>query len=154
LGPHGLRGEVRVQILTDFPERFGLLKTVYVGEDHSPMVVEDQRVLGGRAVLKLEGIDHLPEAEELRGLLIHIPVGEAMALEEDQYYVHQIVGLEVWTREGEYLGRVAEVLETGSNDVYVVRDGEEILIPALSDVILDVDLEKGRVEVQLMKGLR
>lgn len=153
MGPHGLAGEVRVQILTDFPERFGLLKTVYVGEDHSPMVIQDQRVLGGRAVLKLEGIDH-PAAEKLRGLLIQIPMGEAMALEEDEYYVHQIVGLEVWTREGEYLGRVAEVLETGSNDVYVVRDGEEILIPALSDVILDVDLDKGRVEVELMKGLR
>lgn len=149
-----MEGQVQVEILTDLPERFDLLETVYLGDDHSPAVVESHQVRGRKAVLKLAGVDDRVEAEKLQGLLIQVPLDEARPLEEDEYYLYQIVGLEVWTREGEYLGRVAEVLETGSNDVYLVREGtQEILIPALSDVVLDVDLNAGRMEVQLMKGL-
>jgi 16S rRNA processing protein RimM len=132
-----------------------VLKTAYLGEELRPAVVEGRQLHGARAVLKLQGVDERAEAEKLRDLLIQVPVDEAVPLDEDQYYQYQIVGLEVWTQEGEYLGRVAEVLETGSNDVYVVRDGgQETLIPALSDVVLDVDLKENRMEVQLMKGLR
>jgi 16S rRNA processing protein RimM len=132
-----------------------VLETVYLGEELVPAVVEGRQLHARRAVLKLEGVDQRAEAEKLRGLLIQVPVDEAVPLDQGEYYLYQIVGLEVWTKEGEYLGRVAEVLETGSNDVYVVREGgREILIPALSDVVLEVDLEENRMEVHLMEGLR
>jgi 16S rRNA processing protein RimM len=155
LKPHGLAGEVDVQILTDFPDRFDMLKTVYLGERYAPAVLESQRRHGRRILLKFEGCDDREEAEKLRGELIYVPVDEAVPLEEDEYYLHEIVGLQAWTTEGEYLGRIEEVIDTGSNDVYVVRDGvRETLIPALSDVVLSIDIKQGRIEVQLMKGLR
>jgi 16S rRNA processing protein RimM len=155
LKPHGLAGEVQVQILTDFPDRFDMLKTVYLGEHYTAAVLESQRRHGRRILLKFEGCDDREEAEKLRGELIYVPVDEAVPLEEDEYYVHEIVGLQAWTTEGEYLGRIEEVIHTGSNDVYVVRDSvRETLIPALSDVVLKIDTEQGRIEVQLMKGLR
>jgi 16S rRNA processing protein RimM len=150
-----LGGEVQVEVLTDFPERFASLGTVYVGEKNLAMAVEGQRRQQDRVLLKLTGINDRDEAGKLRGQLIQIPVEEAMPLEDEVFYVYEIVGLEVWTTEGEHLGHLAEVIETGSNDVYVVRGEErEILIPALSDAILNVDLEHGRIEVALMKGLR
>jgi 16S rRNA processing protein RimM len=86
--------------------------------------------------------------------LVQIPIEEAMPLGEDEYYVYQIVGLDVWTAEGEYLGRISEVLFTGANDVYVVQGEKgEILIPAIEDVVLEVDLDGGRLTVELMEGL-
>jgi 16S rRNA processing protein RimM len=153
--PHGLAGEVEVHILTDFPDRFETLKMVYLGEDHTPVVIESQRWHGRRVLLKLEGCDDREDAEKLRRKLVYVPADEAVPLEENEYYLHEIVGLQAWTTEGEYLGRVEEVIGTGSNDVYVVNDGaRETLIPALSDVVLNIDIERGRIEVHLKKGLR
>ena len=155
LAPHGLRGEVEVEILTDFPDRFGLLKMVYLGEELQPAVVEGHRFKNSRVILKLVDCEDRDEAGTLRGKLIHVPLDEAMPLEEEEYYVYQILGLDVWTTEGEFLGSVDDILFTGSNDVYVVRnDDQELLIPALSDVIMEVDINSGRIKVQLMEGLR
>jgi len=156
LGPHGLKGEVQAEILTDFPDRFGLLKTVYLGEDHRPAVVERQRFHGkSRIILKLVGCEGRNEAGTLGGKLIYVPIGEAMPLEENEYYVHRVLGLEVWTTEGEFLGCVDEILFTGANDVYIVRNGDqEVLIPAISDVVKEVDINGARIKVQLMEGLR
>jgi len=155
LGPHGVKGEVQVEILTDFPERFDLLQRVYLGEELDAVAVEGCRTRGGKALLRLEGCDSRDEARKLCGQLVQVPVDEAVPLGEDEYYLHEIEGLEARTTEGEYLGHVVEVIETGSNDVYVVRNGrQEILIPALSDVVIKVDLEAGRIEVRLPEGLR
>jgi 16S rRNA processing protein RimM len=135
VAPWGVRGEVKVAIETDFPERFKRLKRVYLGE-------------------KATSCDDRNAAEKLRGHLVQIPIEEAMPLDEDEYYVYQIVGLDVWTAEGEHLGRVSEVLFTGANDVYVVQgDKGEILIPAVEDVVLEVDLTGGRLTVELVEGL-
>jgi 16S rRNA processing protein RimM len=155
LGPHGTKGEVQVEILTDFPERFDELETVYLGEELQAVELEGCRRHGSRALLKLVGYESRDEATKLRGQLVQVPIGDAVLLENDEYYLYEIVGLEVLTIEGERLGRVAEVIETGSNDVYVVRDGDqEILIPALSDVVTRVDLDAGQIEVRLPRGLR
>jgi len=155
LSPHGVKGEVQAEVLTDFPERFARLKTVYLGEDRRPEVLEGARIHGRRILLKFAHYEDRDEAEELRGELVYVPIEEAIPLGDDEYYVYEIVGLKVWTTEGEYLGRVEEVLHTGSNDVYVVRKAdEEILIPAISGVVLKVDLDEGRIEVRLAKGLR
>jgi 16S rRNA processing protein RimM len=155
LGPHGIKGEVEVEILTDFPERFDVLETAYLGEELQAVRLEGCRTHGSRALLKLAGYESRDAAAKLCGLLLQVPIEDAVRLEDDEYYIYEIVGLEVTTTEGERLGRVAEVIETGSNDVYVVRDGDqEILIPALSDVVTGVDLDAGRIEVRLPKGLR
>ncbi len=155
LAPHGAKGEVQAEILTDFPDRFGLLQTLYLGEELDPVSVEGHRFHKHRVILKLAGCEDRNDVGALRGKLIYVPVEEAMPLEEDEYYLYQILGLEVWTTEGEFLGCVDEILFTGGNDVYIVRNGdEEVLIPAISDVVKEVDISKGRLTVQLMEGLR
>lgn len=141
-------------IETDFPQRFQRLKRVYLGEKAISFVLERSRLHKGHALLKLGGCDDRDAAEELRGQLVQIPIEEAMPLDEDEYYVYQIVGLDVWSTEGEHLGKVSEILFTGANDVYVVqREKGEILIPAVEDVVLEVDLAGGRLTVELMEGL-
>jgi 16S rRNA processing protein RimM len=155
LGPHGTKGEVQLEILTDFPERFDVLRKVYLGDELQAVELEGCRRHGSGALLKLAGYESRDAAAKLRGQLVQVPIEDAVLLENDEYYLYEIVGLEVRTVEGERLGRVAEVIETGSNDVYVVRDGDrEILIPALSDVVTKVDLDSGQIEVRLPRGLR
>jgi len=155
LRPHGTKGEVKIMPMTDFPERFALVETVYLGEELRPVAIEGQRSNRDRIILKLSGCDHRDEARKLQGQFIHVPIEEAMPLEEGEYYLYEILGMEVWTTEGEFLGCVDDVLFTGSNDVYVVKRGDqELLIPAVSHVVSDIDTQRGRLTVQLMEGLR
>jgi len=155
LAPWGIKGEVKVEILTDFPQRFALLRRVFLGRKARPVELEGFRLHKGFALLKFAGYDDRTSAESLRGLLVQIPLEEAMPLGEGEYYPHQIIGLEVWTEEGEYLGEVTDILFTGANEVCVVQKGEEeVLIPAVEEVVLEVDLEKGRMLVRLLEGLR
>jgi 16S rRNA processing protein RimM len=152
--PWGTQGEVKVEIMTDFPDRFSLLRKVYLGPKAVPFVLEGFRLHKGAALLKLEGCHDRATVEKLRGQLVQIPIEEAMPLDQDEYYEYQIVGLAVWTVGGEYLGTVDEVVFTGSNEVYVVRgEGREILIPAIEDVVLEINLDQGRLMVELMEGL-
>lgn len=154
LAPRGLRGEVKVEILTDFPDRFALLDTVYLGEEHTPYTLEQVRRQKQLVLLKFAGLDTREAVEELRGLYVQIPIAQAMPLGPGEYYEHQILGLEVWTEQGRFLGRISEILVTGSNDVYVVSDGgKELLLPALRDVVREVDLGQGRMLVRLLEGL-
>jgi 16S rRNA processing protein RimM len=160
LRPHGVRGELRAELLTEDPTRFGLLERVFVGQpDQVPVALrlERYRFRADRSwiLLKLAGYDDRTRASELRGALVQIPMHESLPLGDDEYYEHQILGLAVETKEGEALGRVTEILYTGSNDVYVTRSaGQELLIPALEDVVLEVDLPGGRLVVDLPAGLR
>ncbi len=160
VGAHGVRGELRVEILTYDPHRFGRLQQVFVGlEGQDPVAwsVEGYRLHRGRALLKLATCDDRTTAETLRGVLLQVPLEEALPLEEGEYYEHQIVGLEVWSVAGEHLGEVIEILYTGANDVYLVRSAcpgrREILIPAIEEVVREIDLESGRLVVELLEGL-
>lgn len=154
LGPYGLSGEVRVAIVTDFPERFTSLKRVRVGERLRPYEVESARLLRGEAILKLRGVEDAAAAEALRGEVLRVPIAEAVTPPAEHYYWHQIIGLEVVTTEGESLGRIAEILRTGANDVYVVQGPRgEVLIPAIEGVVKEIDLEAGRVVVQPLPGM-
>lgn len=156
VAPHGIRGEVKAELLTDFPERFRRLKRVFVGaSDRALHLVrhrldEDERFV----YLSFKEITDRTAAEALRNQLLTIPEAEAVPLPEGHYYVHQIVGLRVITDTGEELGRVRDVLHTGANDVYVI-DGPrgEVLLPAIPEVILDVDLDQGILRVHLLEGL-
>lgn len=152
--PRGVRGELRVNIETDAPERFGDLERVLLGEDHVPFRVESAQVHRGQALLTLEGIEDRDAAEAWRGAYVYVLSDDALPLEEGEYYHHQIVGLEVVTEDDEALGRVTEILSTGANDVYVVQGRRgEVLLPALEGVILRVDLASGRMHVRVPEGL-
>jgi 16S rRNA processing protein RimM len=154
LRPHGVRGELKIRVETDFPERFALLSRIYLGPEYLPFELESFRNLPGYGLLKLKGLDDRTAAEALRGMDVQIPIDEAMPLGPGQYYEHEVLGLEVWSVDGERLGLIEEVLFTGSNPVYVtLAPDREILIPSLPDVVLDVDLEGGRMTVRLPPGL-
>ena len=154
--PHGLRGELTVEVLTDFPERFDTLKVAYLGDSQQADVweVTAARWHKDRVLLALRGCEDRTTAEKLRGLMVQIPIEEAMALSEDEYYPHELVGLDVVTTEGEDLGRVSEVIFTKANEVYVVTGPRgQMLLPAIAEVIEHIDLDTGQMTVRLMEGL-
>ncbi|MDR7417263.1 MAG: ribosome maturation factor RimM [Armatimonadota bacterium] len=153
--PHGLRGEVRVLPDTDFPDRFQALRRVLVAgpEGEVPYEVESVRPHGRFFLVKLRGVEDREAAEALRGRELRIPGEEATPLPEGTYYVADILGLEVRTEDGEVLGWVREVLRTGANDVYVVAGNREILLPAIEEVVREVNLEARCMVVRLLPGL-
>ncbi|PRX26659.1 16S rRNA processing protein RimM [Orenia metallireducens] len=153
----GNKGEVRVKPLTDFIERFEMLDRVYLVKNRikKEVYLEDVWYHKQFVILKFEGFDGISEAIDHKGYLIQIAEEEKVELAEDDYYVDEIIGIEVYTKNGEYLGTLQEVLETGANDVYIVNnDGEELLLPAIKDVILNVDLSEQKMVVKLLPGLR
>ena len=154
LRPWGVKGMVKVKVMTDFPERFAQMETFYVGEDHRPVHLERSAGHKGSLLLKFAGYETPEACHALRDQILYIPIEEAMSLPDGEYYIYQIIGLEVWTDEGERLGTLAEVWETGANDVYVVdTGGKTVLLPAIPDVILEVNLDQKRITVHLLEGL-
>ncbi len=156
VAPHGIRGEVKVRLITEDPELLQELETLYVDDAAPrPMQVAGVRFHRKHALIQFEGITTRTEAEALRGLYVLIPKAWAPPLEEDEFYVHEILGLRVVTTRGEELGKVVDVIFTGANDVYVVRGGPygEVLIPAIKEVVRAVDLEAGEIRVELIEGL-
>ena len=143
----GLRGEVRMRILTHFPERIHHLKQVFIGDELQPRHLRASHIKGNVAILSLEGITSRELAEGLRGLPVRIALDQAAPLGEDEYFYFQLIGLPVYDEAGDRLGELAEILETGANDVYVIRGGPggELLLPAIKSVILRIDLEQGRI---------
>ncbi|MCB9422832.1 MAG: 16S rRNA processing protein RimM [Ardenticatenaceae bacterium] len=154
--PHGVRGEVRVVPHTDLPERFTWLETVWIGEDDpQPFDVEAARFHGELILLKLAGYDSREAAQDLRGEWLQVPESEAIPLEEGEYYLYQLEGLQVFTDEGEELGELVQVMETGANNVFVVRgESGELLLPDTDEVVQAIDFENGRMTVHLLAGLR
>lgn len=146
----GLRGDVRMRILTHFPERIQNLKHVFLGDEPQPRRLRTAQLRGNVAILSLEGVTSRELAEELRGLPVRIALDQAAQLPDDEYYYFQLVGLPVYDEAGTVLGRLEEILETGANDVYVIRGGPngELLLPAIKSVILRIDLEEGRIVVR------
>ena len=155
LRPHGVRGEVRVEIHTDFPERFAVYETLYLGEQHTPYGLEGHRFHQGKVLLKFRGLDDRNAVEGLREQWVWIATQDAAPLQEGEIYLHQMLHLRVVTVEGESLGQVVEIIETGANPVYIVRGSKgEILIPDTDEVIVHIDLPRQQVTVRLIEGLR
>jgi len=155
LKPWGVHGWVKIVVETDFPERFTRPGKFLVGPEHQPMRLTAGRPIKGGMVIKFAGFDTPEAAAALRDHEIYIPVESAMPLPAGEFYVYQLIGLEVYTDAGERLGTVSDVMETGSNDVYVVeRAGDKpILLPATREVVLDISPEARRITVHLMEGL-
>ena len=153
MGTWGLRGDLKVEVLTEFTERFSPGSTLYL--DGQPVRVERSRSSKGGILVKLDVVNDRTEADLLRGRFVTIPQQEVKPLPGGSYYHFQIHDLDVWNEKGEHLGKVKEILSTGSNDVYVVsgESRKEILIPALEDVVLDVNLQETRMTVRLPQGL-
>lgn len=154
---HGIRGEVRVELHTDFPDRFAPDIVIYMGEALTEFTIEAARPHKEQILVKLDGVDTRNEGELLRGQWIFIPEDEAVALEADTYWVHDIIGLHVQTEDGEELGVVDDVLFTGANEVYVVKSpggGSELLLPATDEVMQSVDLDAHHIIVRLLPGMR
>lgn len=152
----GIRGELKVLLLTDIPNRFAGLGAVYAGPDHTRRLIQSVRPYKGEMiVLKLEGIDDANTAESLRDQNLAIPVSELAQLPPDSYYQHDILGLMVITLKGQKLGSIVDIIVTGSNDVYVIKapDGSQVLIPAIKDVIKQVDLIRRTMYIDPLPGL-
>jgi 16S rRNA processing protein RimM len=152
LAPWGIKGEVKVEVITDFPERFAPRNLVYL--DARPFEIESCRPHKQSLVLKLTSVDSVEAAEKLRDGELTIPRSELPELPEGQYYTFQLIGLDVVTTDGKRLGRIMDIMTTGSNDVYIVEGKRgEILIPAIEDVVKSVDLKKGTITIEAIEGL-
>lgn len=153
--PHGLLGELRVECLTDYPERLARLETLYIGDDLRPYKPLNVRMHQGVILLTVEGCTDRDTADTLRGQPVHIARADAVPLEEGEFYHFQVVGLAVETEAGEVLGEIAEVFTApGANDVFVVHGPRgEVLLPVIPDVLRQIDFEAQRVVVHLLPGL-
>ena len=160
LRPHGVAGELRVRILTDYPERIAAMDHIYLGTGPTSRKIKQHKLEGmrmhkGYALLKLARITDRNLADRLRGLYVMVPIEDAIPLEDDEIYLYQLIGMRVQTTEGVDLGKISDVLETGANDVYIVNGGRygEVLIPVTDETIIETDDVERVITVQLPDGL-
>ncbi len=153
LGPWGIRGDVRVLSLTDFPERFQ--RGSHLKLNGREVVVEGSRSLrGDLMVVKFRGVDTRNAAEEIKGADLTIPESGMQALSPGEFYRYQLLGLTVWSAEGQRIGVVKDILPTGSNDVFLVQgDTKEYVIPYISDIVREIDVETKRMVIDVVPGL-
>jgi 16S rRNA processing protein RimM len=146
---HGVKGEITMDVLTDFPERLDKGKEVFAGERRQLLRIKSMRWKDTLLLLSFEGYEDCDQVNELRNQILYVRGENLPPLPDGHYYFHQLRGLKVQDESGELLGILDEILETGANDVYMVHsmEGKEILLPAIKTVILNVNLEKGEMVV-------
>lgn len=153
----GLKGVIKVKPFTDDITKFNNLKTIYISikKELKEFKIEQVRFSKNMVFLKLEEIDTIEEAENYRNLYLKVKRDKAEELEEGSYYIVDIIGCKVFTDEQKELGKVDDVFSTGSNDVYVIKDevGKQILLPAIKEVIKNIDIENKTITVHLLEGL-
>lgn len=154
---HGVRGEVKVFPTTDDPQRFCDLKTVLLDTGHEYLKLEIQNVKFFKkfVILKFKGMDNINDVEKYKGKGLWITREQAVELKEDEYFITDLIGLCVKNESDEEIGTIKDVLVTGANDVYVIErsDGTEVLLPAIKQCILDVDLKERMMKVHILEGL-
>lgn len=154
---HGIRGEVKVYPTTDDATRFDDLKRVILdaGKQQIPLEIQNVKYFKQFVILKFKGIDNINDIEHYKRCPLLVSREDAVDLGEDEYFIADIIGMEVYTEDGVYFGLLKDVMETGANDVYVIdsKDHGEVLLPAIKDCILDVDEEAGKIKIHLMEGL-
>jgi 16S rRNA processing protein RimM len=153
--PHGVHGEVKAEIHNDYYGRLCPKKVVYIGEQHHKLVVTSQRPYKDGLLIGFEGVTTPEQAGRYRNQILSISASEIDEHPEGEFYIYELLGLEVKDEKGSLLGTLTEIIKTGANDVYVVNDASrhEILIPAIPGVILHVDLEAKIMKVHLLPGL-
>jgi 16S rRNA processing protein RimM len=152
---HGIRGDLLLDVLTDFPERLKPGTYLYVGDKKQPIKISHRRPHNDGLLLGFEGVTNTEHASKYRAQTVYVRAVDRPALPEGEYYHHQIIAMNVVDEAGTPLGVITEIIETGANDVYVVKNeaGREILLPALKHVLLDVNLETKTMRVHLLPGL-
>ena len=147
---HGIHGELIMDVLTDFPERLRPNRPVYLGEEHAPHRLGSVRWADKTMLVAIKGYANPEEAARFRNTYVYVRADALPTLPEDAYYYHELIGISVLDESGKPLGELVEIIETGANDVYVVRNdsGAEILLPAIADVVLKVDLERQEMTVK------
>ncbi len=154
---HGIRGEVKVFPTTDDAGRFKKLKEVILdnGRERLTLEIEGVKFFKQYAILKFKGYDSINDVEKYKGAKLCIRREQAVKLQKDEYFIADLIDMEVATEDGAHFGRIRDVLVTGANDVYVVarEDGTEVLLPAIRECVKAIDVEEGRVTVHIMDGL-
>ena len=154
---HGIRGEVKVFTTTDEKERFKDLKKVILdmGKEQRVLEIQSVRFFKNLVILKFKGIDNINDIEMYKGKDLLVTREDAVPLEEGEYFIADLLDLDVYSDEDEKIGVLYDVMQTGANDVYVVKteEGKEILLPAIDECILDINLEESRMTVHIMEGL-
>ena len=155
---HGVRGEVKVFPTTDDPARFKKLKNVILdtGKEKIDLEVAGVKFFKNMVILKFKGIDDINDVEKYRKKSLYVTRENAVKLKKNEYFIADLIGLKVESDEGEDLGTLSDVLQTGANDVYVLsKEGEDdILLPAIKECLKEVDIENGTILVHLLPGLR
>ena len=152
---HGVRGEVKVYPTTDDVNRFKKLKEIYMGDEKAPLHIQSVKFQKNMVILGFKEFTTLNEVEGLRNKELFVDRAHAVKLQKDEYFISDLIGMEVVTDEGKTLGEVQDVLQTGANDVYVVKttDGKEVLLPAIKECVLKVDMNERVMSVHIMEGL-
>ena len=154
---HGVRGEVKVFPTTDDVKRFKRLKEVILetGKEELLLEIEGVKFFKQFAILKFKGFDNINDIEKYKGKSLFVTRKNAVPLRKDEYFIADLQGLIVEDEEGNQIGTLRDVMETGANDVYIIDmvDGREVLLPAIKECILDVDVEGGKIHVHMMDGL-
>lgn len=154
---HGVRGEVKVFPTTDDVNRFKKLKEVFldIGKEKVSLEIEGVKFFKQMVILKFKGIDTLDDAAVYRQAGLYVTRENAVKLQKDEYFIADLIGVSVYDEADRLLGSLEDVMTTGANDVYVIRmtDGRELLLPAIRQCILDVDVEQGRMKVHVLEGL-
>ncbi len=154
---HGVRGEVKVYPTTDDPRRFRRLKEVVLdtGKEKQNLEIEGVKFFKQFVILKFKGLDNINDIEKYRQKSLYVTRKNAVRLQKDEYFIADLIGLKVQDEDGKELGIVKDVIETGANDVYEVEmaDGKSLLLPAIKQCILNVDVESGTMQVHVLEGL-
>lgn len=154
---HGIKGEVKVFPTTDDNNRFNDLKQVILdtGKEHIELEIEGVKFFKQFVILKFKGFNNINDIEKYKGKDLLVKRENAVALEEGEYFIYDLIGSIVFTDEDDELGELVEILVTGANDVYVVKtkDGKEILLPSIKECILDVDVKNKKIRVHILPGL-
>jgi len=153
--PHGVQGEIIMDIHTDFPERMKSGRKLFVGEEHQPMTLTSVRPHQSGLIVKFNGVETPEDAGKFRNQWVFIKAKDAPPLPAGQMYQYELIGFKVVDENDNLLGELTEIIETGANDVYIVKDdsGKEILLPAIPSVILDVEAGSRLMRVHLLEGL-
>ena len=154
---HRVRGEVKAFPTTDDVKRFKKLKKVILdtGKEQLPLEIEGVKFFKQFVILKFRGIDNINDIEKYKGKSLLVDREHAVKLKKDEYFIADMIGMDVFTEDGELFGALKDVMETGANDVYIIEmsDGKEVLVPAIKQCILDVDIENRKMVIHLLEGL-
>jgi len=152
---HGIKGEILMEVITEFPERITPDKDVHIGSDHKKHKIIGCRNHAKGLIITIENVTSRSEAEKLQNKMVHISSTDILDLPEDTYYHHQLIGLTIFDEENNEIGILTEILETGANDVYVISstEGKELLLPAIKSVIKNISPEMGKIIVDLPEWL-